>query len=394
LVVSPIYNAIDIDAREFLGQVFAFWDQSQIYKRLGFVVGFIYNTRGQTIDEPDGYGEAKIREIVAKYPASKIDSDDDINIIYIMNESFSDPTKYLADVADPIPNVHEIMNGSTRGWLATSEYGGGTANVEFEALTGFSNYFLRTVPYANIVAYISQMPSIVSRLENQGYQTTAIHPYRDTMYKRNVVYRNFGFDRFDSQADFDTAQIKYVNDYISDQTLYEKALDYLNNSDGRQFVFLLSMQNHVPYDIDYLESLRESDDAIKNLISELAKQERKTIVVFWGDHLPGIFDREQLPLPERQETPLFIWANFSSAKQDLSAISPVFLNQYVYNLAGLGRSGFDNLSSKLYKSQPVLNRQLDSVYPVADIEVLSDFEMIEYDILSGKKYSLGQGFFD
>jgi hypothetical protein len=159
-------------------------------------------------------------------------------------------------------------------------------------------------------------------------------------------------------------------------------------------MFLLTMQNHVPYQLDYFESIRESDRAVEFLLARLAQSERKTIVVFWGDHLPGIFDRGQLPLPQRQQTPLFIWTNFDSQTQELGAVSPIFFNQHVLDVAGLRKSGFDNLMSRLFGEQKVLARQLEEVFPVAASQVLSDYEMIEYDILSGERYSLELGFFD
>ncbi|MDR1196701.1 MAG: LTA synthase family protein [Candidatus Nomurabacteria bacterium] len=393
LAVQPVYLSIG-PGNKFLGREMIFWSQNENYQSLGFVTGFIYNTRPMHFAKPEGYSESRVQEIVKKYKSVPAQKGERVNIVYVMNESFSDPTKYLEDADDPIPNLHEVMSETTSGETASSEFGGGTANVEFEALTSFSNYYLDGMPYLYYASHIHDFPSIVSTMKSQNYAVTAIHLSDSKMYKREEVYKNFGFDQFIYDKDLDPEAVKWANNYISDETGYETTLKKLRDTDRKDFVFLLTMQNHVPYATDYLELLSESDRATANFLTELEDFSEKTLVVFWGDHLPGIYDRTKLPGSSFGKTPLFMWSNFEIEKQNLDTVSPIFFNQLALSMSGAKLTGFQKLMSEVYKTNKVLTKQLLKFYPVKDNATLEDYRMIEYDILAGKRYSQDMGFFE
>ncbi len=410
---------------DWLNSTIDFTNPAYNYLENGYIVGTISALQSNAQKKPEGYSKAKIQEIVEKYTklANQENknrqnniSDKKVNIVFIMSESFADPAKikhiYNYGNTDPIPYTRSIMEKYSSGQATTAEYGGGTANVEFEALTGLSNYFLNTIPYTSLVSGNSSVPSIAKTLKSNGYSTTAIHPYAKTMYKRNLVYPNLGIDNF---IGLDTMKnpTKLENSrYVSDQSAFNQVIETLNQTDGADFVHLVTMQNHMPYsggtyntrsfpimnisgkDSDvvawetYLEGINKSDEALKNFIEKIQTSDEKTMVVFWGDHWPGIAE----PLFENyqekndvQRTPLFIYSNFQTDKKSLGITSLNYLQVKVLDQIGAKLSPFQQLLLENSKNNLALTKK----ETINKTEALSDYEMIEYDILSGGKYSLG-----
>lgn len=402
------------------------------YKVNGFILGTVSNLQSKTQKQPENYSKAEISKIVEKYKKIAQEQnkekfsagDEKVNIVYVMSESFIDPSlaKHLYNYgeADPILETRNIMNSQTSGWAASSEYGGGTANVEFEALTGLSNFFINEIPYTNLVPSNSSVPSIVKFLKNNGYSTTALHPYVRTMYKRDKVYPNLGFENYKSAENFDYTDKIDNSPYISDESAFKQVLSELKNSKNPAFIHLVTMQNHMPYaeneynensfsvvaengantnDISsiktYLEGISKSDEAMKNFINELKNLNEKTIVVFWGDHWPGIYGdmfEKELSKNDIRRTPMFIYSNFEKGKTDLGTASLNYTQESVLESANLKMSPFQYLLSEVRKKYPALTKQF--IKNSENSEILKEYELIEYDILSGKKYSLEQGFFE
>ena len=336
-----------------------------------------------------------------------------------MSESFIDPKlgKHLYDYGnkEPIPYTKKIKNSQSSGWAASSEYGGGTANVEFEALTGLSNFFLNSIPYTSIVPANKDTPSIVKNFNENGYKTIAMHPYNRNMYRREVVYPNLGFQEYKSADGFKNNSKIDNSKYISDESAFNEVLAELKNSQKPEFIHLVTMQNHMPYEENaysehnfsvnaknganpentktiqaYLEGISHSDKAMKNFLSEIEKLNEKTIVVFWGDHWPGIYGEmfeKELNKNDIRRTPLFVYSNFKKEKQDLGTSSLIYNQILALNSFDSKLSAFQYLLSDLREKYPALTKQFIKTDEKSDI--LKDFEMIEYDILSGNKYSLG-----
>ncbi len=404
-----------------------FTDQAYNYRTNGFILATISNLQTKTQKQPKGYSKEAVQKIVQKYQKiaeennknRKKLSDEKVNVVYVMSESFIDPKlgKHLYDYGnkEPIPYTQEIKKSQSSGWAASSEYGGGTANVEFEALTGLSNFFLNSIPYTSIVSANKDTPSIVKNFNENGYKTIAMHPYNRNMYRREVVYPNLGFQEYKSADGFKNNSKIDNSKYISDESAFNEVLAELKNSQKPEFIHLVTMQNHMPYEENaysehnfnvnakkganpenaktiqaYLEGISRSDKAMKNFLSEIEKLNEKTIVVFWGDHWPGIYGEmfeKELNKNDIRRTPLFIYSNFEKEKQDLGTSSLIYNQILALNSFDSKLSAFQYLLSDLREKYPALTKQFIKTDEKSDI--LKDFEMIEYDILSGNKYSLG-----
>ena len=404
-----------------------FTDQAYNYRTNGFILATISNLQTKTQKQPEGYSKEAVQKIVQKYQKiaeennknRKKLSDKKVNVVYVMSESFIDPKlgKHLYDYGnkESIPYTQEIKKSQSSGWAASSEYGGGTANIEFEALTGLSNFFLNSIPYTSIVPANKDTPSIVKNFNENGYKTIAMHPYNRNMYRREVVYPNLGFQEYKSADGFKNNSKIDNSKYISDESAFNEVLAELKNSQKPEFIHLVTMQNHMPYEENaysehnfnvnaknganpenaktvqaYLEGISRSDKAMKNFLSEIEKLNEKTIVVFWGDHWPGIYGEmfeKELNKNDIRRTPLFVYSNFEKEKQDLGTSSLIYNQILALNSFDSKLSAFQYLLSDLREKYPALTKQFVKIDEKSDI--LKDFEMIEYDILSGNKYSLG-----
>ena len=404
-----------------------FTDQAYNYQTNGFILATISNLQAKTQKQPEGYSKEAVQKIVQKYKKiaeeknknRKKLSDEKVNVVYVMSESFIDPKlgKHLYDYGnkEPIPYTKKLKKSQSSGWAASSEYGGGTANVEFEALTGLSNFFLNSIPYTSIVPANKDTPSIVKNFNENGYKTIAMHPYNRNMYRREVVYPNLGFQEYKSADSFKNNSKIDNSKYISDESAFNEVLAELKNSQKPEFIHLVTMQNHMPYEENtysehnfsvnaknganpenaktiqaYLEGISYSDKAMKNFLSEIEKLNEKTIVVFWGDHWPGIYGEmfeKELNKNDIRRTPLFVYSNFKKEKQDLGTSSLIYNQILALNSFDSKLSAFQYLLSDLREKYPALTKQFIKTDEKSDI--LKDFEMIEYDILSGNKYSLG-----
>ena len=404
-----------------------FTDQAYNYRTNGFILATISNLQTKTQKQPEGYSKEAVQKIVQKYKKiaeeknknRKKLSDEKVNVVYVMSESFIDPAlgKHLYDYGkkEPIPYTKKLKKSQSSGWAASSEYGGGTANVEFEALTGLSNFFLNSIPYTSIVPANKDTPSIVKNFNENGYKTIAMHPYNRNMYRREVVYPNLGFQEYKSADNFKNNSKIDNSKYISDESAFNEVLTELKNNQKPEFIHLVTMQNHMPYEENaylehnfsvnaknganpenaktiqaYLEGISHSDKAMKNFLSEIEKLNEKTIVVFWGDHWPGIYGEmfeKELNKNDIRRTPLFVYSNFEKEKQDLGTSSLIYNQILALNAFDSKLSPFQYLLSDLREKYPTLTKQFVKANEKSDI--LKDFEMIEYDILSGNKYSLG-----
>ncbi len=381
--------------------------------------------------KPQGYNENTMAEINSKYgktgesvAASASVSKEKPNVIVIMSESFWDITKLndLKFSKDIVENTHKYQKGQ----IAAPIIGGGTANSEFEALTGMS---ISSLSPGIIVynAYLrTQTPSIASVLKDNGYSTTAIHPNYGWFYNRDKVYSYFGFDNFYDVDKFDlSSQCK--GPYISDYALVDKIMDTLNSSDKPAFIFGLSMQNHDPYidkysshdvtvESDKLDSqqknivgnfaqgIYDADQSLGKLIQELQKSKKPTLLYFFGDHAPrlgslndfykvydmlGTNDKsaqnQNLEKLKYYTTPFAAWSNYKEIDSFSEIVSPSHLAYKILQDAGAKFPNYFNILPELEKSFPVLHQQTISTVDNND-QLIKDYRLIQYDLLFGNKY--------
>ncbi|WP_279280868.1 LTA synthase family protein [Enterococcus hirae] len=414
------------------------YSQKMNYYNTGFIGGFLYNLKIDPMEKPKGYSEEKIKEITSHYQKladekNKTASEEQPNIIYVMSESFSDPSRLngVEITGDPLADYYAVADQTYSGQMLSQNYGGGTANIEFEALTGFSMGLFNaqlTTPYTMLVPKMNQLPSIVSTLKDQNYHTTAIHPYNTSMYKRKDVYEVLGFDKFISENTMTYTDTIEDNPYISDASAYQEVMDLLKEDDTPQFIHLVTMQTHMPYDgkyqqleytaktednsgisslENYLQDISYSSQSLKAFTEELKKLSRRTLVVFWGDHLPGIYSdtiqnsNEKHTLHETQF--LMFDSQGELEKTEAPVTSPFYFAADLMNQTNQQTTGFYQLLLALQNELPAFERELyyqegqwqrEAQLNKKQAELYQAYEMIQYDIVSGEKYSLQTNFFE
>lgn len=408
------------------------WNQVRNYNYNGFVLGFLYNWQKFKLTEPADYSEERVGEIRDTYEKlakqknkNRLDlSEEAIDVVVILNESFFDPAVefqgesfenyYPHEGGEILPTLRYVQANYPSGYMYSTDYGGGTANIEFEVLTGMTNYFTNTVPYTDLIPRAGSVDSLASYLNTQGYASTAIHPFNGSMYKRNIVLEKFGFSNFITELEMDYTDKEGSAEYINDRSAYRQTLDVLGQ-EGKQFVTLITMQNHLPYNHDiyeetdfsvtsdnlddgkkqeiavYYQMLHNSDKYLGEFIQALDASDKKTAVLFFGDHSAGIFEltngHEDKKVRDLSRlTPYFVYTNFETEKQELPMTTPNCLSNTLLDVIGAQKPKINYLLDAICAEAPILtNTWLDEAGAV-DSEALKNYEMIIYDVLGGKKY--------
>jgi phosphoglycerol transferase MdoB-like AlkP superfamily enzyme len=404
------------------------WDQKENYTFNGFVLAFALNLPMANVSAPAGYSAEAIDGIpgfpVASVPADKPD------IIIVMSESFWDPTRLpgVTITPDPIPTARSVSSGS----MFSPEFGGMTANVEFEALTGFSNAFLPygSIPYQQYVH--RKIPSLATFLKDEGYATRALHPFVEWFWNRAPVYKAFGFERFLSEERM--PPLKKRGPLASDIAFTEEIIRQAELTKEPFFFFAVTLQGHGPYEpnrypdatqkVDarvsawargsirtYSEGVADADRGLKRLIDWASKRDRKTVIAFFGDHLPSLgpvyvetgFMKE--PVASRRappavmavehETPLVIWSNRGGRVKDLGATSPAFLPLQVLRTAGIKHPYYTGFLGRMHDAFRVVDRNLligadgkpfpDWARKKKIDPAIRDFRLLQFDIMFGRR---------
>ena len=369
-----------------------------MHSKDGFFVSFILDIHFLQIEEPKNYSDEYALSLLNEQEVEKVETPEELpDIIAIMDETFSDPAVLgeFETNKDYMPFVHSILRGEVAntisGYADVSVLGGNTANSEFEFLTGNSMAFFPngSVPYLQYIR--DGISTIVPHLEEYGYTTYGTHPYRAKGWNREFIYDLMGFDYRYFQGSFPFED--KLRNYVSDEADFKSILEWRNNTEGPFFMFNVTMQNHSNYggDFDnfdpqivakfkntysnkylnkYLSLMYETDQDVASLLSELSQSDRKTIVVFWGDHQPndyvvrpiykeyGLdFDNQTYEQQQqRQKTPFFIWANYDIQEQTNVEISLNYLNILLFETAGLQLDEYQTFRKNLWQGQiPMMN---------------------------------------
>lgn len=369
-----------------------------MHSKDGFFVSFILDIHFLQIEEPKNYSDEYALSLLNEQKVEKVETPEELpDIIAIMDETFSDPAVLgeFETNKDYMPFVHSILRGEVAntisGYADVSVLGGNTANSEFEFLTGNSMAFFPngSVPYLQYIR--DGISTIVPQLEEYGYTTYGTHPYRAKGWNREFIYDLMGFDYRYFQGSFPFED--KLRNYVSDEADFKSILEWRNNTEGPFFMFNVTMQNHSNYggDFDnfdpqivakfkntysnkylnkYLSLMYETDQDVASLLSELSQSDRKTIVVFWGDHQPNDyvvrpiykeygfdFDNQTYEQQQqRQKTPFFIWANYDIQEQTNVEISLNYLNILLFETAGLQLDEYQTFRKNLWQGQiPMMN---------------------------------------
>ncbi len=422
---------------EVRGNDWRYWNQKTNYRSNGFVGGFLFNMPVDAMAKPKGYDAQEMADLAARYErvaarinAGRTGSLDDTNVVLVLSESFSDPTdlKGFELDRDPIPRTRARMAGTTSGHMLAQMYGGGTANMEFETLTGQSLGLFRPQmlsPYQMLVPAQPNYPSAVGWFRGQGHDVLAVHPYRVGMYKREQVYERFGFEDFVHDTTIREDATIDDNPYISDHSAFDEVLAQIGEHDRPLMVNLVTMQNHIPVDDNYRDpvgvtgahggeakrigqyarGLEHTDEALEEFLGALEKSDEKTIVLFYGDHLPGIYGssvkhaNKGLSL---YRTPFFIWSNQpgQNIPRQVTTTSPAFFLPLLYDVADAPMPPYLAMLDTVRRHVGAIQqgRLLDakgeqvkeSALDEESAELLADMRLVQFDFSIGQRFALNR----
>lgn len=385
------------------------WRPLESYYRQGFLPSFISGAQTIKPSKPEDYTVSGAKKLISEYAkeyddnnqtggssatrleATKQFDEEKPTVIAVMNETFSDLSIYQnmhADYQGPT-YFKSIGDCLSRGRLYVSAYGGGTANTEFEFLTGNSMAYLGSGVYPYTTYDLTDTENLAAQFKSLGYYTTAMHPNHGTNWNRENVYKDFGFDQFLTINDFQNAET--LRGMVTDKATYDKILELLDTNSNPQFIFDVTMQNHsgydtglIPYDkqmslnIDgefnsnvneYVSLIQQSDEALKYFLNKLSKLDRKVVVVFWGDHQPFFPDtyndrwftnEDDATHQERLwQTSYIIWANYDVAGNSQTSheedLSSNYLSSELMKLIGAPLTDYQKAHLTLRQSLPALN---------------------------------------
>lgn len=446
-------------------------DSPQIWNGLadstnnGPVVNFLRLAHTKTMDKPNGYSQEAMEKISRKYTEqakqlnqTRTENMTDNTVIMVLSETFSDPTRVpgVSFSEDPMPNIRHVKAQTTSGLMLSPGYGGGTANIEYQALSGLSmaNYSSTlSIAYQQLVPSLKWAPTLNqawNKANGKG-SSIAFHAYNRNMYFRDLNYKKFGFSKF--YATDGTPQLKGLRPlgsawYASDESFYSEVLKKISSSDQKKFYQVVTMQNHMPYEDFYPDNQFKDEDTSSNLqddekqnietytkglsytdqattefLNQLNHIDRPITVVFYGDHLPGIYSTAYsskdniLGLHETD----FIWSNDASksAGTKLDDVSSAYTSSNYFSAQLASHlnakvSPYLAFLTKMHETIPAIsipssaggnadepvyldaagnrinNKQLSKEAKT----MLHDYQLIQYDMSVGKNYLKDTGFVD
>ncbi len=377
------------------------WMQDRYYRYYGVITGFMTNLTNLEIDKPEHYSQETVDAVMDEldaaqhittgpnfpdsYAATTDQPEQQPTIIYVMNESYWDVSELeqygIEFDTDVSANLHALQQNSASGKIYTPSFGGGTCDVEFEALTGYSISFLPAgcKPFQQHVTH--QMFSLPNYLKGNGYQTAAVHCFYAKYWSRDTAYPNLGLDEFISLEDMhhvEKVRRKYwTNGLVTDASMTKEIIEEYetlkSRSDAPVFLHAVTMQNHTNYNAanypddervrvlsapagmkkstvgaleDFATGIRDADAMLGELTAYFAQVDEPVILVFWGDHynpidsnydvytLSGYASGESSD-PALHQTTLLIWSNYSSAPVELGTIAAYEISPVMMDLFGL-----------------------------------------------------------
>lgn len=407
LVIAFTFLSSSFVIRAGIVQTF-FGNLAYAYRDYGVVYCFVNTWLNTGISKPDGYSKEEILSIFDKKElgddnamllTQKDEDEEHPNILFLQLESFIDPMtiQSIQLSQDPCPNFRRLMQTYSSGELTVPACGAGTANVEFEVLTGLSVKFFGPGEYPyKAVLKEKTGESLAYDLDSLGYTSHAIHNHRAVFYNRNSVFANMGFDTFTSVEYMKNVE-KTPKNWAKDDVLTECITDALDSTDGRDMIYTISVQGHGKYPAEqvlqnptievtaapseelkwkyeyYVNQIYEMDQFIKALTDTLAKREEPTVLVMYGDHIPALdMTEDDLESGNLYGTQYLIWNNIGLKKDDE--------NLHAYQLAAHVMEMLDMQVGTIFTYQQ--NHKNSETY-------LADLKALGYDMLYGKYYIYG-----
>ncbi len=453
---SP-HSALDTFMRG-LGDDPMFYNQVSGARINGPIIQFLNNLDVTVMAKPRGYSQATMMKVRHRYAyeariinKQRTNTLSDQTIIFNLSESFSDPRRVpgVSLKNNPIPLVDRLKKNNTSGIMISSGYGGGTANMEYMTLTGFAlSNFSATLatPYTQLVGTLGANPSIVGSFKHSA----AIHPYLGTFYNRKTVYQKFGFNAFHYLGGKEGIKHQHKIDrspYLSDQTAYANVIDQLSNYHHGQFIQLVTMQNHFPYDQnfynghsqfsakaakgtsissleDYAVGIHHTDHAVSQFIKQIDQIQRPITLVFYGDHLPGGIYGNSLTKDglKLHETDYFIYSNRYAREHgatrkmtvDTKYVDPndfialaaeqtnskvdwyqAMLTQVLHQLPAFALDTHQNTTNQFNSKGQFIDQHGKVVtkkhWTRQQKQLWHDYQLVQYDVTAGKQYLVRDG---
>lgn len=445
------------------------WDSISDARDNGPAMSFLRLVHAKTMDRPEDYSKETMAKIHKRYSdiahdinITRANNLTDSTVIMILSETFSDPTRIpgVSFDIDPMSNIRELKNNTTSGIMLSPGYGGGTANIEYQALTGMTlaNFDdSMQVPYQQLLPHLKQVYSF-NQLWNNVYGedgSVAFHPYYKNLYLREPNYQKFNFSHLytlDSNPAIEHQDRIDNSPNVSDAAAYQNVLDSINSADHPQFIQLVTMQNHMPYNDyyadnefkaadtsplpdgerwqieNYAKGVSLTDQATADFLAQLDHIDEPITVIFYGDHLPSIYttaDSNEENSTILHETDYFIWSNAASASHNTKLApesadytsSNYFMASAAEHMNALV-SPFLALLTIAHEQVPAISRiiaqsggigdgtasstcldkqgntvDMDSLSPEAK-QILHDYRLVQYDLSAGKGYLWQTDFFD
>ncbi len=412
-----------------LGLLNAYWDPIPNARNNGFLLTFALSERIDHRAAPPVPDADVIRSLIES--PGGIHSPPTLDLVMVMSESLWD-VEALSSVhfsTAPMPTLHQRS-----GSLISPSLGGGTANVEFEALTGFSTAFLppNTVPYQH--ALYRRAPSVMWALKAEGYRTVAVHPYHRWFWRRGQVYEHLGFDRFVALDEMPNAALR--GPYTSDDAMVDEVLARLDDTPGPTALFAVSMQNHGPYEPNryqsqrfelqgnlsdesramlqsYVEGVLDTNLSLSRLMEALRKRPTPALLVFFGDHAPALGGKHEVYLEggaiasgesplsltdyvSLHRTPLLIWRSDTNQIFPVPQVSPSLLPSIIFEQLRIEHPFYTRFLSRVRKDFDVVERRArhaaDGAWSLVEDAVdeppiLKMFNALQYDLLFGSRSS-------
>lgn len=367
------------------------WNENvkESFHREGIVLTYVNGLISSHVRRPEGYSAESVNSYLADYQAQEARTPEGIrplNIIMVMNEAFSDlRTVGLDERIDVMPFLDQLKENTLHGDLYVSVYGGGTCNTEFEALTGNTLAFFGSGAYPYTENITDPMFSIASYLHDLGYETEAFHASKAQNWNRNRVYPHLGFDTFHSLESYpELTEELVLHSHPADLADYLYMENVSETYDGQPlFLFNVTIQNHSGYDHFedleeaeavkeygtelplesrvYLSLIRASDDAVKQLVETYRDSDDPTMIIFFGDHQPGLSatSRNELYTTARTQldfykTKFFIWTNYETEAAEGVSISANYLPWLILERGNFPLPPYAQMLKEVCEAYPVI----------------------------------------
>ena len=405
---NDLYNSFSVSNAYYIPSVF---------NELGFPYCFCHQFTTYPIDKPEGFDKAEAEDWD---DGGETGLGKDVHLIMVMDEAFSDLTDdafaYTAE-NDPLPNLHALQNDphAISGHVVVPGFAGGTANTEFDVLTGMQTNALSAATTSSFRVVNRNLDSVLRLFGDDGYHTSFFHPGDDWFYNRENVYRWMGAEEtvfVDQMEDLDYKGRWVTDDYMAGfiEDKFEEAVE-----NGELLCnYTTTIQNHMSYTADkygadyeypdvpltvsvspevetmlkvYVEGARDADAMLGRLVDYFSATDEPVVLAFWGDHLPYLGDNQlgyaelgsEVALSEEErsdplcsyETPYVIWANDAAAEildwdaavealdlPENHELSASFLGAALVELTGrTGESPWFDFLNQLRRELPVVQKK-------------------------------------